>query len=94
MISAKDDEPQWVKDYYRKSVVRGLSLTFVGSGLWFIGDKFFSQSVFLGIFILGGLVPIVVFGLWIRRAYPPVRAWKEAWLKEHQIRTKEDGQRK
>ncbi|MDA4127306.1 MAG: hypothetical protein OK452_08940 [Thaumarchaeota archaeon] len=92
MISAKDDEPQWVKDYYRKAVKWGFLAAGIGAAVSLIGGHLFAAW---GVeFYLGGLIfPTIFVGLWFRRAYPPVRAWKEAWLKEHQIRTKEDAQR-
>lgn len=92
MIRAKDDEPQWVKDYYRKAVQWVFLAIGTGAAVAFIGRHLFASW---GVeFYLGGLIfSTISFGLWMRRAYPPVRAWKEAWLKEHQIRTREDGRR-
>ena len=89
MVSAKDDEPEWVKGYYRK----GLKLCILAIGLSVaiavIGG---SLTGMFGLFFLLGLSPFIPFGLWMNRAVKPVREWRKAWLREHQIRAKEDVQ--
>jgi hypothetical protein len=88
LINAKDDEPEWVRDYYRKAVQMSLLAVGIEAAVSFTGGHLFSG--WRDAFYLGGFIPIIVVGLWVRHAYPPVRAWKEAWLNEHQIRRKED----
>jgi hypothetical protein len=90
VINAKDDEPQWVRDYYHKALQRGLAAIGIGVVFVFVGGNLFSGL--RGIFFLCGFIPLAVFGWWMHRAYPPVRAWKEAWIKEHQSRNREDSQ--
>jgi hypothetical protein len=90
MISAKDDEPQWVKDYYRKALRWGFSSIGIGVAIAVIGGNLTGM---LGVFFLLGFMAPIPFYIWVSRASKPVNAWKKAWLKEHQIRTKEDSER-
>jgi hypothetical protein len=60
----------------------------IGVAVMVIGGNLYAG--FRSVFFLIGFIPLVIFGLWMRRTYPPVREWRETWLKEHEIRTKED----
>jgi hypothetical protein len=91
MISAKDDEPEWVKDFYRKTLRRYFLTLAIGVPMTFIGAFFFTGLQHAIVFLVGW-TPSVIFFLWYAHSVPPINAWKKAWLKEHQIRTKEDTQ--
>jgi len=92
VTSAKDDEPRFVKDHYRKALRLGFLAILMGVVLEVIAGLFPTRSTFWYALGLSGLVPLAAFGVWWYRALKSVRAWREAWLKEHQRRNKEDSE--
>ena len=86
MISAKDDEPEFVRAYTRK-VLRLLLLVIVVAVSLDVVSAILSPSPPLpGILFLVQFVPLIGLGWWVHRNYPPVRKWREDWLKAHQVR--------
>jgi hypothetical protein len=85
MISTREDEPEFVKAYSRKALQFVLVIIVVAITLGIASALLPVQPPLQGLLFLGVFVPVIVFGIWMRRAYPPVREWRKAWMKEHRV---------
>jgi hypothetical protein len=83
MTSTKEDEPDFVKAYSRKALQFILLIIVVAITLGIVSSLLPVQPPLQGLLFLGVFVPVIAFGMWMRRAYPPVREWRKAWRKEH-----------
>lgn len=83
VISTREDEPEFVKAYSRKALQFVLVIVVVAIALGIASAVLPVEPPLQGLLFLGVLVPVVAFGVWMRRAYPPVREWRKAWMKEH-----------
>ena len=86
MISAKDDEPEFVRAYTRKVSRLLLVVIVVAVSLDFISAFLVVNPPLKGFLFLVQFFPLIALGWWIHRNYTPVRKWRKAWLKEHQVR--------
>lgn len=83
MVSAKDDEPQFVKDYNRKSGEWVTATVFSSAAMYVVGAVLSGESLFEGLSVLSLVLGMGSWAWWAHKRYPPVRAWRETWLREH-----------
>ena len=86
MISAKDDEPEFVRAYTRKALRFLLFMIIFAIAIAAFSALLPFQSPLRGPLFLCPFIPLILFSWWMHKQYPPVRRWREAWLKEHQVR--------